>query len=137
MKNLKVKGPEKEFEYIRCQEMGIQYKKLVRSYGSFRWGRSILFIHKAVPKGWPYVISDRISGMAVLSGLQTPTVRAAKLFLARNLTDAQDEALDRLPAQRLLSAYKQRRLRDLPYRKQVEKRILFALQGVMTSNDPF
>lgn len=127
----------KEFNYIRCKEAGIEYKKLVRSYEEFKWGRSTLFIHKAHPAGWPYVISDKDSGLAILCGLKTPTVRAAKLFLAKNLTDEQDEALDRLPSQRLLKAYHRRRLTDLPHRRGVEKDILFALQGQMTSDFPF
>lgn len=42
---------EKEYNYIRCCEVGIEYKKLVRSYGEFQWGRSTLFIHKAHPAG--------------------------------------------------------------------------------------
>ena len=128
---------EKEYNYIRCCEVGIEYKKLVRSYGEFQWGRSTLFIHKSQPKGWPYVISDKNSGMAILGGLKTPTVKAARLFLAKNLTDEQDEALDRLPSQRLLKAYHRRRLADLPHRKEVAQDILFALQGVMTSDVPF
>ena len=127
----------KEFNYIRCKEAGIEYKKLIRSYKEFKWGRSTLFIHKAHPAGWPYVISDKDSGLAILCGLKTPTVRAAKLFLAKNLTDEQDEALDRLPSQRLLKAYRRRRLADLPHRREVEKDILFALQGQMTSDFPF
>ena len=128
---------EKEYNYIRCCEVGIEYKKLVRSYEECKWGRSTLFIHKAHPAGWPYVISDKDSGLAILCGLKTPTVRAAKLFLAKNLTDEQDEALDRLPSQRLLKAYRRRRLADLPHRREVEKDILFALQGQMTSDFPF
>lgn len=128
---------EKEFNYIRCREVGIEYKKLVRSYGEFQWGRSTLFIHKAHPGKWPYVISDKNSGMAVLCGLKTPTVRAAKLFLAKNLTDAQDEALDRLPSQRLLKAYRRKRLVDLPHRREVSQQILFALEREITSGDPF
>ena len=127
----------KELNYIRCKEAGIEYKKLIRSYKEFKWGRSTLFIHKAHPAGWPYVISDKDSGLAILCGLKTPTVRAAKLFLAKNLTDEQDEALDRLPSQRLLKAYRRRRLADLPHRREVEKDILFALQGQMTSDFPF
>lgn len=128
---------EKEYNYIRCSEVGIEYKKLVRSYGEFKWGRSTLFIHKAQPAGWPYVISDKDSGLAVLCGLKTPTVRAARLFLAKNLTDEQDEALDRLPSQRLLSAYRRRRLVDLPHRREVDQEILFKLQSQMTSDVPF
>lgn len=128
---------EKEYNWIRCREVGIEYKKCVRSYGEFRWGRSTLFIHKAHPAGWPYVISDKDSGLAVLSGLKTPTVKAARLFLAKNLTDEQDEALDRLPSQRLLKAYYRRRLVDLPHRREVAQDILFALQGQMVSGDPF
>lgn len=128
---------EKEYNLIRCREAGVEYKKLVRSYGEFKWGRSTLFIHKAVPAGWPYVISEKDSGLAILCGLKTPTVRAAKLYLARNLTDSQDEALDRLPSQRLLKACHRKRLNDLPYKRKVAKKILFNLQGVMTSGDPF
>ena len=128
---------EKEYNWIRCREVGIEYKKLVRSYGEFQWGRSTLFIHKAHPAGWPYVISDKDSGLAILCGLKTPTVKAARLFLAKNLTDEQDEALDRLPSQRLLKAYRRRRLADLPHRREVAQDILFALQGQMTSGDPF
>ena len=133
----KPKGPEREYNLIRCREVGIEYKKLVRSYGEFQWGRSTLFIHKAQPAGWPYVISDKNSGLAVISGLKTPTVKAAKLYLSKNLTDEQDEALDRLPSQRLLCGYRKRKLEDLPYRREVAQDILFALQGVMTSGDPF
>lgn len=127
----------KEYNYIRCREVGIEYKKLVRSYGEFSWGNSTLFIHKAHPGKWPYVISDKNSGLAILCGLKTPTVRAARLFLAKNLTDEQDEALDRLPSQRLLKAYYRRKLSDLPHRKEVAQEILFALQGKMTSEVPF
>lgn len=126
-----------EYNWIRCKEVGIEYKKWVRSYGEFQWGRSTLFIHKAVPAGWPYVISDKNSGLAVLVGLKTPTVRAAKLYMAKNLTDQQDLALDRLPSQRILHAYRRRRLEDLPYRRQVQDEILVALQGQMISGDPF
>lgn len=128
---------EKEYNWIRCCEVGIEYKKCVRSYGEFQWGRSTLFIHKAHPSGWPYVISDKDSGMAVLSGLRTPTVKAARLFLARNLTDEQDEALDRLPSQRLLKAYHRKKLTDLPHRREVAQDILFALEEQMTSGVPF
>lgn len=126
-----------EYNWIRCKEVGIEYKKWVKSYGEFQWGRSTLFIHKAVPAGWPYVISDKNSGLAVLVGLKTPTVRAAKLYMAKNLTDQQDLALDRLPSQRILHAYRRRRLEDLPYRRQVQDEILMALQGQMISGDPF
>lgn len=128
---------EKEYNWIRCCEVGIEYKKCVRSYGEFQWGRSTLFIHKAHPSGWPYVISDKDSGMAVLSGLRTPTVKAARLFLARNLTDEQDEALDRLPSQRLLKAYHRKKLTDLPHRRKVASRILKALEEQITSSSPF
>lgn len=128
---------EKEYNWIRCCEVGIEYKKCVRSYGEFQWGRSTLFIHKAHPSGWPYVISDKDSGMAVLSGLRTPTVKAARLFLARNLTDEQDEALDRLPSQRLLKAYHRKKLADLPHRRKVASSILKALEEQITSNSPF
>lgn len=126
-----------EYNWIRCKEVGIEYKRWVKSYGEFQWGRSTLFIHKAVPAGWPYVISDKNSGLAVLVGLKTPTVRAAKLYMAKNLTDQQDLALDRLPSQRILHAYRRRRLEDLPYRRQVQDEILVALQGQMISGDPF
>lgn len=126
-----------EYNWIRCKEVGIEYKRWVKSYGEFQWGRSTLFIHKAVPAGWPYVISDKNSGLAVLVGLKTPTVRAAKLYMAKNLTDQQDLALDRLPSQRILHAYRRRRLEDLPYRRQVQDEILMALQGQMISGDPF
>ncbi len=128
---------EKEYNWIRCCEVGIEYKKCVRSYGEFQWGRSTLFIHKAHPSGWPYVISDKDSGMAVLSGLRTPTVKAARLFLARNLTDEQDEALDRLPSQRLLKAYHRKKLTDLPHRRKVASSILKALEEQITSSSPF
>lgn len=128
---------EKEYNWIRCCEVGIEYKKCVRSYGEFQWGRSTLFIHKAHPSGWPYVISDKDSGMAVLSGLRTPTIKAARLFLARNLTDEQDEALDRLPSQRLLKAYHRKKLTDLPHRRKVASSILKALEEQITSSSPF
>lgn len=128
---------EKEYNWIRCQEVGIEYKKCVRSYGEFQWGRSTLFIHKSYPSGWPYVISDKDSGLAVLRGLKTPTVGAARLFLARNLTNEQDEALDRLPSQRLLKAYHRKRLSDLPHRKEVARDILYALEEQITSSSPF
>lgn len=128
---------EKEYNWIRCCEVGIEYKKCVRSYGEFQWGRSTLFIHKAHPSGWPYVISDKDSGMAVLSGLRTPTVKAARLFLARNLTDEQDGALDRLPSQRLLKAYHRKKLTDLPHRRKVASSILKALEEQITSSSPF
>ncbi len=128
---------EKVYEWIRCKEAGIEYKKLVRSYGEFQWGNNTLFIHKASPAKWPYVISDKNSGLSILIGLKTPTVKAAKLYLAKNLTESQEEALRRVSRQRLLKAYRRRRLADLPYRKEVEQDILFSLQGVMTSGDPF
>ena len=128
---------EKEYNWIRCCEVGIEYKKCVRSYGEFQWGRSTLFIHKAHPSGWPYVISDKDSGMAVLSGLRTPTVKAARLFLAKNLTDEQDEALDRLPSQTLLKAYHRKKLTDLPHRRKVASSILKALEEQITSSSPF
>lgn len=128
---------KREFNYTRCEEVGVEYRRLVRSYGEFQWGRSTLFIHKAYPAGWPYVISDKDSGLAVLRGLKTPTVKAARLFLAKNLTDEQDEALNRLPSQRLLKAYHRRRLVDLPHRREVAQDILFALEGQMTSGVPF
>lgn len=126
-----------EYNWIRCREAGIEYKRWVRSYGEFQWGRSTLFIHKSVPAGWPYVISDKNSGLSILVGLKTPTVKAAKLYLAKNLTDQQDRALDRLPSQRILHAYKRRRLEDLPYRSQVQNDIIMALQGEMNPQNPF
>lgn len=126
-----------EYNWIRCREAGIEYKRWVRSYGEFQWGRSTLFIHKSVPAGWPYVISDKNSGLSILVGLKTPTVKAAKLYLAKNLTDQQDQALDRLPSQRILHAYKRRRLEDLPYRSQVQNDIIMALQGEMNPQNPF
>ena len=132
-----MKPKPKEFNWIRCMEAGIEYKKLVRSYGEFQWGRSTLFIHKAHPAKWPYVVSDKNSGLAILCGLKTPTVRAARLFLAKNLTDEQDEALDRLPSQRLLKAYHRRRLSDLPHRREVADDILRELEGIMISDVPF
>ena len=128
---------EKEYNYIRCREAGIEYKKLVRSYGEFQWGKSTLFIHKAYPAKWPYVISDKNSGIAVIRGLKNPTVKSAKLFLAKNLTDEQDEALDRLPSQRLLGAYQRKRLSSLPHRREVAQDILFSLQNTITSGVPF
>ena len=133
---MKVQPYLREYNWIRCCEVGIEYKKLVRSLAELQWGRSTLFIHKTRGKS-TYTITDKNSGMAVLEGLKEPTVRAARLYLARNLTDEQDKELDMLPSQRLLRAYHRRRLEDLPYRKDVEQDILFALQGIMTSGDPF
>lgn len=132
-------GPEelKEYNWIRCQEAGIQYKKLVRSFGEFQWGRSILFIHRSHPGKIPYVISDKNSGMSVAVGLRTPTVRAAKLHLTQNLTDEQDVVLNLLPSQRLLMAYHNRKLKDLPYRKEVANQIIWALEERITSSNPF
>ena len=127
----------KEFHYIRCKEVGIEYKKLVRSYGEFEYGGLKLFIHKAQPAKWPYVISEVSSGMSIACGLKKPTVAAAKLYLARNLTEEQDRALDLFSRQRLLRAYRRKRLEDLPHRREVEKDILFALEEQMMSTIPF
>ena len=127
----------KEFHYIRCKEVGIEYKKLVRSYGEFEYGGLKLFIHRAQPAKWPYVISEVSSGLSIACGLKKPTVAAAKLYLARNLTDEQDRALDLFSRQRLLRAYRRKRLEDLPHRREVEKDILFALEEQMMSTIPF
>ena len=127
----------KEFHYIRCKEVGIEYKKLVRSSGEFEYGGLKLFIHKAQPAKWPYVISEVSSGMSIACGLKKPTVAAAKLYLARNLTEEQDRALDLFSKQRLLRAYRRKRLEDLPHRREVEKDILFALEEQMMSTIPF
>lgn len=127
----------KEFHYIRCKEVGIEYKKLVRSYGEFEYGGLKLFIHKAQPAKWPYVISEVSSGLSIACGLKKPTVAAAKLYLARNLTEEQDRALDLFSQQRLLRAYRKKRLEDLPHRREVEKDILFALEEQMMSTIPF
>ena len=127
----------KEFHYIRCKEVGIEYKKLVRSYGEFEYGGFKLFIHKAQPAKWPYAISEVSSGMSIACGLKKPTVAAAKLYLARNLTEEQDRALDLFSKQRLLRAYRRKRLEDLPHRREVEKDILFALEEQMMSTLPF
>lgn len=127
----------KEFHYIRCKEVGIEYKKLVRSYGEFEYGGLKLFIHKAQPAKWPYVISEVSSGMSIACGLKKSTVAAAKLYLARNLTEEQDRALDLFSQQRLLRAYRRKRLEDLPHRREVEKDILFALEEQMMSTIPF
>ena len=127
----------KEFHYIRCKEVGIEYKKLVRSYGEFEYGGLKLFIHRAQPAKWPYVISEVSSGQSIACGLKKPTVAAAKLYLARNLTDEQDRALDLFSRQRLLRAYRRKRLEDLPHRREVEKDILFALEEQMMSTIPF
>ena len=127
----------KEFHYIRCKEVGIEYKKLVRSYGEFEYGGLKLFIHRAQPAKWPYVISEVSSGLSIACGLKKPTVAAAKLYLARNLTEEQDRALDLFSRQRLLRAYRRKRLEDLPHRREVEKDILFALEEQMMSTLPF
>ena len=127
----------KEFHYIRCKEVGIEYKKLVRSYGEFEYGGLKLFIHKARPAKWPYAISEVSSGMSIACGLKKPTIAAAKLYLARNLTEEQDRALDLFSKQRLLRAYRRKRLEDLPHRREVEKDILFALEEQMMSTIPF
>lgn len=127
----------KEFHYIRCKEVGIEYKKLVRSYGEFEYGGLKLFIHRAQPAKWPYVISEVSSGLSIACGLKKPTVAAAKLYLARNLTEEQDRALDLFSQQRLLRAYRRKRLEDLPHRREVEKDILFALEEQMMSTIPF
>lgn len=127
----------KEFHYIRCKEVGIEYKKLVRSYGEFEYGGLKLFIHRAQPAKWPYVISEVSSGLSITCGLKKPTVAAAKLYLARNLTEEQDRALDLFSKQRLLRAYRRKRLEDLPHRREVEKDILFALEEQMMSTIPF
>ena len=127
----------KEFHYIRCKEVGIEYKKLVRSYGEFEYGGFKLFIHKAQPAKWPYVISEVSSGLSIACGLKKSTVAAAKLYLARNLTEEQDRALDLFSQQRLLRAYRRKRLEDLPHRREVEKDILFALEEQMMSTLPF
>ena len=127
----------KEFHYIRCKEVGIEYKKLVRSYGEFEYERLKLFIHKAQPAKWPYVISEVSSGLSIACGLKKSTVAAAKLYLARNLTEEQDRALDLFSRQRLLRAYRRKRLEDLPHRREVEKDILFALEEQMMSTLPF
>lgn len=127
----------KEFHYIRCKEVGIEYKKLVRSYGEFEYGGLKLFIHRAQPAKWPYVISEVSSGLSIACGLKKPTIAAAKLYLARNLTEEQDRALDLFSKQRLLRAYRRKRLEDLPHRREVEKDILFALEEQMMSTIPF
>ena len=127
----------KEFHYIRCKEVGIEYKKLVRSYGEFEYGGLKLFIHKAQPAKWPYVISEVSSGLSIACGLKKSTVAAAKLYLARNLTEEQDRALDLFSKQRLLRAYRRKQLEDLPHRREVEKDILFALEEQMMSTIPF
>ena len=127
----------KEFHYIRCKEVGIEYKKLVRSYGEFEYEGLKLFIHKAQPAKWPYVISEVSSGLSIACGLKKSTVAAAKLYLARNLTEEQDRALDLFSRQRLLRAYRRKRLEDLPHRREVEKDILFALEEQMMSTLPF
>jgi hypothetical protein len=127
----------KEYHYIRCREAGIEYKKLVRSYGEFEYGGLKLFIHKAQPAKWPYVISEVSSGLSIACGLKKPTVAAAKLYLARNLTEEQDRALDLFSQQRLLRAYRRKRLEDLPHRREVLQDILFALEETMTSGFPF
>ena len=127
----------KEFHYIRCKEVGIEYKKLVRSYEEFEYGGLKLFIHKAQPAKWPYVISEVSSGLSIACGLKKPTIAAAKLYLARNLTEEQDRALDLFSKQRLLRAYRRKRLEDLPHRREVEKDILFALEEQMMSTIPF
>lgn len=127
----------KEFHYIRCKEVGIEYKKLVRSYGEFEYGGLKLFIHRAQPAKWPYVISEVSSGLSIACGLKKSTVAAAKLYLARNLTEEQDRALDLFSRQRLLRAYQRKRLEDLPHRREVEKDILFALEEQMMSTLPF
>lgn len=127
----------KEFHYIRCKEVGIEYKKLVRSYGEFEYGGLKLFIHRAQPAKWPYVISEVSSGLSIACGLKKPTIAAAKLYLARNLTEEQDRALDLFSRQRLLRAYRRKRLEDLPHRREVEKDILFALEEQMMSTIPF
>ena len=127
----------KEFHYIRCKEVGIEYKKLVRSYGEFEYGGLKLFIHKAQPAKSPYVISEVSSGLSIACGLKKSTVAAAKLYLARNLTEEQDRALDLFSRQRLLRAYRRKRLEDLPHRREVEKDILFALEEQMMSTLPF
>lgn len=126
-----------EYHYIRCREAGIEYKKLVRSYGEFEYGGLKLFIHKAQPAKWPYGISEVSSGLSVVCGLKKPTVAAAKLYLARNLTEEQDRALDLFSQQRLLRAYRRKRLEDLPHRREVLQDILFALEETMTSGVPF
>ena len=126
-----------EYHYIRCREAGIEYKKLVRSYGEFDYGGVRLFIHKAQPAKWPYVISEVDSGLSVIVGLKKPTVAAAKLYLARNLTEEQDRALEVFSQQRLLKAYRRRKLEDLPHRKEVLQDILFALEETMASGVPF
>ena len=80
---MKVQPYLREYNWIRCCEVGIEYKKLVRSLAELQWGRSTLFIHKTKGKS-TYTITDKNSGMAVLEGLKEPTVRAARLYLARN-----------------------------------------------------
>ena len=75
--------------------------------------------------------------LGIACGLKKPTVAAAKLYLARNLTEEQDRALDLFSQQRLLRAYRRKRLEDLPHRREVEKDILFALEEQMMSTIPF
>lgn len=126
-----------EYHYIRCREASIEYKKLVKSYGEFDYGGLRLFIHKAHPAKWPYVISEVSSGISVLVGLKKPTVAAAKLFLARNLTKEQDQALDLLSKQRILKEYRRKKLEGLPHRRAVANDILMALEETMVSGCPF
>lgn len=120
----------KEYNYIRCKEAGVEYKRLVRSYGEFFWGKAILFIHKST-RGGCYTISEKHTGAWVLGDLKTPTVRAAKLHLAKNLSEEKDAALDRYVGQRLLLAYKWKSLKNLPHKKQVSDQILKAYEGVV------
>lgn len=126
-----------EHHYIRCREAGIEYKKLVRSYGEFEYGGLKLFIHKCQPAKWPFSISEISSGMSIVCGLKKPTVAAAKLYLSRNLTEEQDRALDLFSKQKILRAHRKRRLETLPHRREVVKDILFALEKTMTSDLPF
>lgn len=121
---------EKEYNYIHCREAGIEYKRIVRSYGEFFWGKALLFIHKST-RGGDYTISEKHTGDLVLSDLKTPTIRAAKLHLAKNLSEEKNIALDRYVSQRLLLAYRGKSLKNLPYKKQIKDQILKAYEGVI------
>lgn len=127
----------KEFNWIRCQEVGIQYKKLVKSYGQFTYGRTRLFIHKSIAGDGLYSISDIDSGILIITGLRKPSIPAARVYLSRNLTPEQDKVLDLYPSQKLLKAYHRKSLDLLPNKKEVEDQILRRLEEIIISGNPF
>lgn len=68
---MKVQPYLREYNWIRCCEVGIEYKKLVRSIAELQWGRSTLFIHKTKGKS-TYTITDKNSAWQSWRGSKNP-----------------------------------------------------------------